>query len=122
MRNRGLIGADGWLTADGRAVKTRIEALTDDLAAAAYDALQPRELAQLIADLEPIAAALNAAYDAETSRSRRNGVAAGLGGLTKMVLPSANRRNATEHPDLAGRGPRQRIARTCAYRRIAPSL
>jgi hypothetical protein len=65
MRGRGLIGADGWLTADGRAIKARIEALTDDLAAAAYDALEPSELAQLIADLEPIAAALNAAYDAE---------------------------------------------------------
>jgi len=65
MRDRGLIGADGWLTADGRAVKARIEALTDNLAAPAYDALEPGELAQLIADLEPIAAALNAAYDAE---------------------------------------------------------
>ena len=65
MRDRGLIGADGWLTADGRAVKARIEALTDDLAAPAYDALEPSELAQLIADLEPIAAAMNAAYDAE---------------------------------------------------------
>jgi hypothetical protein len=66
MRDRGLIGADGWLTADGRATKARIEALTDDLAAPAYDALQPGELAQLIADLEPIAAALNSAYDAES--------------------------------------------------------
>jgi hypothetical protein len=65
MRDRGLIGADGWLTADGRAVKARIEALTDDLAAPAYDALEPDELAQLIADLEPLAAALKAAYDAE---------------------------------------------------------
>ena len=65
MRDRGLIGADGWLTADGRATKARIEALTDDLAAPAYDALEPSELAQLIADLEPIAAALSAAYDAE---------------------------------------------------------
>jgi hypothetical protein len=65
MRDRGLIGADGWLTADGRAIKARIEALTDDLAAPPYDALEPSELAQLIADLEPIAAALNAAYDAE---------------------------------------------------------
>ncbi len=63
--DRGLVGADGWLTADGRAVKVRIEALTDDLAAPAYDALQANELATLIADLEPIAAALNAAYDAE---------------------------------------------------------
>lgn len=65
MRERGLIGADGWLTADGRAVKARIEALTDELAAPAYDALEPSELAQLTADLEPIAAALNAAYEAE---------------------------------------------------------
>jgi hypothetical protein len=65
MRDRGLIGGDGWLTADGRAAKARIEALTDDLAAPAYDALEPSELAQLIADLEPIAAAMKAGYDAE---------------------------------------------------------
>jgi len=65
MRDRGLIGTDGWLTAEGRTTKARIEALTDDLAAPAYDALEPSELAQLIADLEPIAAALNAAYEAE---------------------------------------------------------
>ena len=70
MLDRGLSDADGWLTTDGRAVKARIEALTDDLAAPAYDALQRSELAQLIADLEPIAAALNSAYDAETNRSR----------------------------------------------------
>ena len=49
---------------NSRAVKARIEALTDDLAAPAYDALEPSELAQLIADLEPIVAAMNAAYDA----------------------------------------------------------
>jgi hypothetical protein len=66
MCERGLIGGDGWLTADGRATKAQIEALTDDLAAPAYDALEPSELAQLIADLEPIAAALNSAYDAES--------------------------------------------------------
>jgi len=64
MRARGLIGADGWLTADGRATKERIEALTDDLAAVAYEILAPSELDQLIADLEPLAAALNAAYAA----------------------------------------------------------
>jgi hypothetical protein len=64
MRARGLIGADGWLTADGRATKKRIEALTDDLAAVAYDILTPSELHQLIAGLEPLAAALNAAYAA----------------------------------------------------------
>ena len=65
MRDRGLIGADGWLTEDGHATKARVEALTDDLAAPAYDALEPAELDQLIADLEPIAAALKAASDAE---------------------------------------------------------
>jgi hypothetical protein len=58
MRARGLIGADGWLTADGRASKQRIEALTDDLAASPYDVLEPSELDQLIAGLEPLAAAL----------------------------------------------------------------
>jgi helix-turn-helix protein len=58
MRARGLIGADGWLTADGRATKQRIEALTDDLAAPPYGALEPSELDQLIAGLEPLAAAL----------------------------------------------------------------
>ena len=33
MRARGLIGADGWLTAAGRQTKERVEALTDELAA-----------------------------------------------------------------------------------------
>src|SRR4051794_8100958 len=33
MRDRNLIGADGWLTQSGRAVNQRVEALTDDLAA-----------------------------------------------------------------------------------------
>jgi hypothetical protein len=58
MRARGLIGADGWLTADGRATKQRIEALTDELAAPAYDVLEPTELDQLIAGLDPLADAL----------------------------------------------------------------
>src|SRR5215210_2253521 len=44
MRSRGLIGADGWLTATGRQLKERIEALTDELAAPAYDILEPGEL------------------------------------------------------------------------------
>jgi hypothetical protein len=60
MRARGLIGANGWLTAEGRATKQRIEALTDDLAAPPYDGLEPSELAELIAGLEPLAAALAA--------------------------------------------------------------
>ena len=58
MRDRGLVGADGWLTAAGRQTKERVEELTDELAAPAYDVLEPRELDQLIEDLEPLAAAL----------------------------------------------------------------
>jgi hypothetical protein len=61
MRTRGLIGADGWLTAAGRQIKERVESLTDELAAPAYDALEPDELDQLIEDLEPLAAVLVAA-------------------------------------------------------------
>jgi hypothetical protein len=60
MRARGLIDGSGWLTDAGRMTKERIESLTDDLAAPPYDSLQPSELDQLIADLEPIAAALDA--------------------------------------------------------------
>ena len=60
MRARGLIDASGWLSDAGRRAKERIESLTDGLAAPAYDGLGPDELAQLIADLEPISAALEA--------------------------------------------------------------
>ena len=60
MRARGLIDGSGWLTDAGRTTKERIESLTDDLAAPPYDSLEPSELDQLIADLEPIAAALDA--------------------------------------------------------------
>jgi hypothetical protein len=56
MRARGLVGTDGWLTEAGRATKARVEALTDRLAEAPYNALTPSELAQLVADLEPISA------------------------------------------------------------------
>jgi hypothetical protein len=60
MRARGLIDTAGWLTDPGRETKERIEAHTDRLDAPVYDSLAPDELDQLIADLEPIAAALNA--------------------------------------------------------------
>jgi hypothetical protein len=63
MRARGLVGADGWLIAEGRATRQRIEALTDDLAAAPYDALEPGELDQLITGLEPLATALTAGLE-----------------------------------------------------------
>ena len=61
MRTRGLIAASARLSPAGRACKTRIESLTDDLANPAYERLEPGELDQLIADLRPIAAALEAA-------------------------------------------------------------
>jgi hypothetical protein len=61
MRGRGLIDTSGWLTDAGRKTKERIESLTDDLAAPAYSSLEPSELDQLIADLEPISATVDAA-------------------------------------------------------------
>ena len=51
----------GWLTAEGRAARQRIEALADDLAAPPHDGLEPGELDQLITGLEPLAAALQLA-------------------------------------------------------------
>ena len=61
LRARGLIEASGRLSDAGRNTKDRIESLTDELAAPPYDSLEPSELGQLIADLEPISAALDAA-------------------------------------------------------------
>ena len=61
LRGRGLIDDSGRLTASGREKKARVESLTDDLAAPAYDSLNPSELDQLVADLKPISAALEAA-------------------------------------------------------------
>lgn len=61
MRARVLVGDDGWLTAHGHQTKERVESLTDELAAPAYDILEAQELEQLIDDLEPLAARLDAA-------------------------------------------------------------
>jgi hypothetical protein len=61
MQARGLIDASGWLSDAGQKTKDRIESLTDDLAAPAYSSLEPGELDQVIADLEPISATLDAA-------------------------------------------------------------
>jgi hypothetical protein len=61
MRVRGLIDDSGMLGDAGRKTKERIESITDDLAAAAYSSLGPSGRDQLIADLEPISATLNAA-------------------------------------------------------------
>jgi hypothetical protein len=61
MRARGLIDASGGLSDAGRKTKERIESVTDELAAPAYSSLQPSELDQLVADLTPISATLDAA-------------------------------------------------------------
>ena len=60
LRDRGLLDASGDFTDAGRATKGRIESLTDALAEATYNGLQPPELDQLIASLEPISRALRA--------------------------------------------------------------
>ncbi|HEX5408082.1 MAG TPA: helix-turn-helix domain-containing protein [Pseudonocardiaceae bacterium] len=63
LRDRGLVDAAGGFTDAGREIKERIEALTDELAAPAYDVLSAAELDELIAGLDPIAAAVVAADD-----------------------------------------------------------
>jgi hypothetical protein len=63
MRDRNLIGDDGWLSEPGRAVKQRVEALTDDLAAKPYERLTSDELDELMVTLEPLATLLLAAQD-----------------------------------------------------------
>ena len=63
MKVRGLVDEDGGFTPAGRQSKQRIEALTDDLAGAPYLSLEPAEVEDLIAALEPLAAALIAAQD-----------------------------------------------------------
>jgi hypothetical protein len=54
LRDRGLLDASGRFTDTGRATKDRVEAMTDALAEAPYDALEPLELDELVAALEPI--------------------------------------------------------------------
>ncbi len=66
MRDRGLIGEDGWLSKQGRAAKERVEALTDDLAASPYVSLEPEELDELITTLEQLATLLLAAQDLDS--------------------------------------------------------
>ena len=60
LRDRGLLDVSGRFTDAGRAAKTRIESLTDALAEAPYDGLEPLELEQLIVLLEPISTPLKA--------------------------------------------------------------
>jgi hypothetical protein len=63
LRGRGLVDADGAFTEAGRETRERVEVLTDELAAPAYDVLRADELDELIAGLEPIAAAAKAIDD-----------------------------------------------------------
>lgn len=63
LRGRGLVDAAGGFTDAGRETSERIEALTDELAAPAYDVLSADELDELIAGLEPIAAAAQSVDD-----------------------------------------------------------
>src|SRR5499427_4548333 len=63
LRGRGLVDAAGGFTDAGRETRERIEALTDELASPAYDVLSADELDELVAGLEPIAAAVQAADD-----------------------------------------------------------
>jgi DNA-binding MarR family transcriptional regulator len=63
LRARGLVDAAGGFTDAGRRTRERIEALTDALAAPAYDVLSADELDELVAGLEPIAAAIEAVDD-----------------------------------------------------------
>jgi helix-turn-helix protein len=66
LRIRGLVDASDGFTPAGRALKDQIEAVTDTLAAPAYDCLEPHEIDELIADLEPLVARLDAVgYDFE---------------------------------------------------------
>jgi hypothetical protein len=58
QRDRGLLDTSGRLTEAGRATKGRIESLTDVLAEAPYEGLDPFELDQLIGLLEPISGRL----------------------------------------------------------------
>ncbi|MEV4364573.1 hypothetical protein [Nonomuraea sp. NPDC049625] len=60
LRGRGLVDAAGGFTDAGRETRQRIEELTDELAAPAYDVLSADELDELTAGLEPIAAAVQA--------------------------------------------------------------
>lgn len=63
VRRRGLIGDDGQLSDEGRAVRQRIEDRTDDLAAAPYESLEPAELEELAVALAPLAEVLVAAQE-----------------------------------------------------------
>ena len=60
LRERGLLDASGRFTDAGRAVKDRVELLTDTLAEAPYDVLEAPELDRLTEALEPLSRRLRA--------------------------------------------------------------
>jgi hypothetical protein len=60
LRDRGLLDVNGRFTDAGRATKDRIESLTDALAEAPYVGLEPLEVDELIAVLEPVSTRLEA--------------------------------------------------------------
>jgi hypothetical protein len=60
LRDRGLLDADGRFTRAGQATKDRIESVTDALAEEPYEDLEPPELEELIAVLEPLSSRLRA--------------------------------------------------------------
>jgi len=63
MKDRGLVVDEATFTPAGRATKDRIEALTDELAFAPYEALEAAELDELMSALAPLAERLLAAED-----------------------------------------------------------
>ena len=63
MRTRGLSADETTFTPAGRKTKDRVEALTDELAAVAYQVLDAAELDELMTALEPRAQQLVAAQD-----------------------------------------------------------
>jgi hypothetical protein len=63
MKRRGLVEDEATFTLAGRAVKDRVEAMTDELALPPYGVLDAAELDELMAGLRPIAQRLVAAQD-----------------------------------------------------------
>lgn len=61
LRERGILDADGRLTVAGRAVKDRIEELTDQLAEAPYERMEPAAVEELVGLLAPISERLQSA-------------------------------------------------------------
>ncbi len=72
LRDRGLLNGSGRLTDSGRAVKDRVESLTDALAEAPYEGLESPEVDELISLLEPISRTLEATGSNSEAAARPN--------------------------------------------------